>query len=184
MKFIVDKKKRLRGCPDKNCSNVLQNQKGMSLIEIIIVFAMIGILASTAVLYMGHLRAANTKKAAELVNTALNKLQVRTMSKANTPYLYIYHLSDGCYMKVIEEKLTSFDSARMDSNGTKLGSDSIAIYMDSETGTQVNGNDFIRIVYTKASGFGDDTTVSKIVMKGSSTCQIKLMKETGKHVME
>lgn len=160
------------------------NQKGMTMMEIIIVIGMIGILAGGSVLYLGHVRAANTKKAAEVVDTALNKLQVRTMSKAGTPYLYIYHLSDGCYMKVLEEKLTSFDNTKLDTDSTKLGSDSISVYMDSETGTQVSGDNFIRIVYTKASGFGNDTTVSAIVLKGNTTVTIRLRKDTGKHVIE
>jgi prepilin-type N-terminal cleavage/methylation domain-containing protein len=161
------------------------NNRGMSLIEIIIALAMAAIFASSVVLYLGHLRAANTNKAAEQINTALNKLQVQTMSKAATPYLYIYQLSDGCYMKVLNANLTTFDSSNLDDKGTKLGNNSIAVYMDdSETGTKVEGNKFIKIVYTKASNFGSGTNVSKVVVKGSSTKNIRLIKETGKHFIE
>jgi type II secretory pathway pseudopilin PulG len=155
----------------------------MSLIEIIIVMAMIIILASTTVLYLGHLRAANTNKAAEEVNSALSKLQVQTMSKATTPYLYIYHLSDGYYMKVLNTNLTSF-SGSLDDKGTKLGNSSMDIYIDSTAGTKVDGSHFIKIVYTKASSFGSETNVSRVVIQGGTTKNIRLIKDTGRHFIE
>ena len=39
------------------------NQKGVTLVEIILVIAIIGILASTSVMLIGHLRYADTEKA-------------------------------------------------------------------------------------------------------------------------
>ena len=62
------------------------NQKGVTLVEIILVIAIIGILAGKTVMVIGHLRYADTEKAVKTVDSSLDKLQVQTMSKADTPY--------------------------------------------------------------------------------------------------
>ena len=70
----------------------LLGQNGITLVEIIIVIAIIGILASTSVMMIGHLHYANTQKVVRTLDASLDALQVRTMSKAGSSYLYIYKL--------------------------------------------------------------------------------------------
>ena len=60
----------------------LLGQNGITLVEIIIVIAIIGILASTSVMMIGHLHYANTQKVVRTLDSSLDALQVRTMSKA------------------------------------------------------------------------------------------------------
>ncbi len=165
------------------------NQKGMTLVEIILVIAVIGILAGTSVSMIGHVHYANTKKAAEAVGTALDKQQAVTMSKEGKPYLYIYKLGAGYYMKQLGECLTSFDGTKLDANGTKLSGNGTEIYLESETGTLLAGTNFIRIRYKKSGVFDkelasdgvENTNVEKIVIKGTGTYTITLVEETGKH---
>ena len=148
------------------------NQKGVTLVEIILVIAIIGILASTSVMLIGHLRYADTEKAVKAVDSSLDKLQVQTMSKADTPYLYIYHLSDGCYMKIMNDDVTSFDSSKFDKKGVKLSNNRVDIYMESKSGTKVDGNNFIKVVYKKSAAFDTDTgktNVTNIVIDGVGT---------------
>lgn len=164
---------------------LFMNKKGFTFIEIILVMAILIIFASTTVLYMGHLRDINVKRAAEQVDTALDKLQVRAMSKAKTPYMYIYRLSDGCYMKVIDDDINSFDASKLDENGTKIGGAAISVYKDDETtANQITGQKLIKIVYNKSADFSDNTNVSKIIFKGNTTHTIRLVKDTGKHIMK
>ena len=164
------------------------NQKGVTLVEIILVIAIIGILASTSVMLIGHLRYADTQKTVETVNSSLDKLQVQTMSKAATPYLYIYHLNDGYYLKIMNDDVKIFNSSTFDKKGVKLSNNRVDIYMESKNdANKVDGNKFIKIVYKKSAAFDKDTdrtNVSQIVIDGVGTYTVKLIEETGKHFIE
>ncbi len=163
------------------------NQKGVTLVEIILVIAIIGILAGTTVMVIGHLRYADTEKAVKTVDSSLDKLQVQTMSKADTPYLYIYHLSDGYYLKIMNDNVNSFDTLKFDKKGVKIANNRVDIYKESKTGTKVTGNTFIKVVYKKSAAFDKGTgmtNVSKIVIDGVGTYTVKLIEDTGKHFVE
>ena len=95
----------------------LLGQNGITLVEIIIVIAIIGILASTSVMMIGHLHYANTQKVVRTLDASLDALQVRTMSKAGSSYLYIYKLDNGYYTRVLSDNLGSFDDTKLTSDG-------------------------------------------------------------------
>lgn len=67
----------------------LLGQNGITLVEIIIVIAIIGILASTSVMMIGHLHYANTQKVVRTLDASLDALQVRTMSQSRQ-FLSVY----------------------------------------------------------------------------------------------
>ncbi len=168
-----------------------ENQKGMSLVEIIIVIAMIGILAGTSISMLSYIMMGNTQKAAKTVSTAIEKQQANTMSKAGVPYLYIYKLSDGYYMKTIIDveiaDSNDTDFSQLDSSGTKLAGTNVTISKVDSAGTagDVTETDFIRVVYKKSGVFDSSkTNVSQIIIDGSGTYKITLIEATGKHILE
>ena len=112
----------------------LLGRNGITLVEIIIVIAIIGILASTSVMMIGHLHYANTQKVVRTLDSSLDALQVRTMSKAGSSYLYIYKLDNGYYTRVLSDNLGSFDDTKLTSDGTKLCNNTIKIRKDSKIG--------------------------------------------------
>ena len=163
----------------KEKNKVSNNNTGFTLIETIIVIAILVIFASFTVLYMGHLRAVNVRQAANQVY----KLQVKTMSKTDIPHLYIYKTDNGCYMKILTSDITAFDSSVFDDTGTKLGSASIEIFQEKNGSKQeIKGDKFINIYYNKSAQFQSD--VSAVIFKRNSEYKIKLVKETGRHIME
>ena len=164
-----------------------KNQKGMTLVEIIVVIAVAAILMGTSMVMYNQIRYANTKRVVEKVDSALSELRVTTMSREGRQYLYIYQLSDGYYIKLLEDgSVTEVgQTGKLDGNGTRLCGSNAEIRRDD--GTVVAGDAFIRVVYTKGGQFGDGaegTNTGSIQIRGRGTFTIHLVKETGRHYVD
>lgn len=152
---------------------------GITLVEIIIVIAIVGILASTAVMMIGHLHYADTQKVVKTLDSSLSQLQVKTMSKSGNQYLYIYRLTNGYYVKILPDNLSAFDGTLLDGDGTKLSNTTIKI---CQNGTELAENSFMKIAYTKQATFDTtNTTVQTILIEGVPKYSIQLVYDTGKH---
>lgn len=168
-----------------------KDQRGFSMVELIVVIAIVGILMGASVSLIGHIRAANIQKAVETVSDMLDRQRINTMTKQGTQYLYIYRLDDGYYMKVVSDKLDAYDEGLLGSGGTKICSDSIAITMQKGSGsieTMQRKSQVIRIVFKKSGSLnmdsGNGTTYDHIIFTGSGTCTIELFAATGKHAIQ
>ena len=157
----------------------LRNQNGITLVEIIIVIAFVGILASTAVMMIGHLHYADTQKVVKTLDSSLNELQVKTMSKTGDYYMYVYHLSDGYYVQILSENLSAFDASRLTTDGKKLSNNTISICQD---GVELPEDGYMKIAYTKQATFDTtNTNVQTIRIDGVPEYSIQLVYDTGKH---
>ena len=157
----------------------LRNQNGITLVEIIIVIAIVGILASTAVMMIGHLHYADTQKVVKTLDSSLNELQVKTMSKTGDYYMYVYHLSDGYYVQILSENLSAFDASRLTTDGKKLSNNTISICQD---GVELPEDGYMKIAYTKKATFDTtNTNVQTIRIYGVPEYSIQLVYDTGKH---
>lgn len=157
----------------------LRNQNGITLVEIIIVIAIVGILASTAVMMIGHLHYADTQKVVKTLDSSLNELQVKTMSKTGDYYMYVYHLSDGYYVQILSENLSAFDASRLTTDGKKLSNNTISICQD---GVELPEDGYMKIAYTKQATFDTtNTNVQTIRIDDVPEYSIQLVYDTGKH---
>ena len=172
-----------------------KNNKGMSLVEIIIVIAIVGILAVASFSMAGNIKYANTQKTVESIEDKLDNLQITTMSKATKQYLYIYRVGGSYYAKVSSTATSNRNDALFDDQGTKLSNSALTISYKPHVGDSkvlVGSDNFIRICYNRAGAFyypGSGSTTlgtncDKIYVNGSREYVITLVEETGKHYVE
>lgn len=170
-----------------------RDHRGFSLVEIIVVIAIIGILTGASVSLFGHVRYANTEKAVETVSNMLDRQRITTMSQKDAQYLYIYHLDDGFYVMITNDWLNAYDSSVLGSGGIKICSNSISVQGVDAAGNQSElekESDIIRVIFKRSgalnteNGDSKGTNVSKIVFIGSGTRTIRFFAETGKHTVD
>ena len=164
----------------------LRDHKGITLVEIIIVIAILGILASTVVGMLGHLHYADTQKVVKTLDTSLDALQVKTMSKTGQFYMYVYKSGGNYYVRTLQKDLDIFDSSVLNTDGTRLCNDTISIWKVSAAGTKTEVKDmtYIKIAYTKSALFdttNTNTNTDKIYIDGVPDYTLTLVKDTGKH---
>lgn len=166
------------------------DQKGFTIVELVIVTAVVTIMASLSLTMLGRIKYANTEKMVNYVYDALKKLQITAMSKSDPYYLHIYKEGDEYYY------ITSTSStylSSMGTNGTSLGGNIKIFKVVGALGTEeeIVGNKRIAISYRKdgrirekdASGSALED-IRKIVIKGSFDVEIRINHETGKCVAE
>ena len=159
-----------------------KDQRGFTLVEFVIVAAMMAILASLSLTLIGRLRYARSEQVVESISSALSKHQLNCMSKGKS-YLHIYKLSNEYYIKISSSNSASVE----DANGYSIGSHNVIKKMvkDAVTATEITGTGQLILSYNKDGSFdfvGDDLT--EILVTGSNDFTIKLNKSTGKHVVE
>lgn len=177
----------------------IREHKGFSLVEIIVTIAIASVLVGGSAMLLGNLQYANTKAAVESVHTMLEKQRITTMTKEGDWYLYIFKLSDGYYMKLVDGKYDTSGSVAQKEGATKICNNSIQI-STSSSGTPLGYNDFIRIAYSRNGVFSADTTLfvedapndlfagssreARILFEGSGSHNVTLYKDTGKNFVD
>ncbi len=163
---------------------ILRDQNGITLVEIIIVIAMIGILASTSVMLIGHLHYADTQKVVQTLDSSLDALQVKTMSKTGKYYMYVYRIDNSYYMQILPDDISGFDASKLTKDGTRLCNSTITIYGRSGgASSEVTDQSYvIKVAYTKSALFDSTSTnVDEIYIDGVPDYTLKLVADTGKH---
>lgn len=176
---------RMRGGDARK--NWIRDRAGFSLVELVVVIAMMAALTGASVSLVGYLRYADEKKAVAAVADRLESQRIVSMSQGDPQYLYLYGLSDGCYMKTLDVRLDSFNGSLLDAKGTKICAKGLEIRMGSQTGERIGGNVIARIAYTRSGVFSDDTTLfsagdtqARLVFCGNAVRSLCLVKGTGK----
>lgn len=155
------------------------DNRGVTLIELVVVMAMIGILTGISFSAFQYIKFGDTKKCAAKIEDELDRLLVETMSKKEKRYLYLFKTANGYYVVLNEdrerENLTEKEAV-------KIAGNSIVIEKD---GKELREDNMIKIGYQKENGaFSQEAYCNQIEIKGAGIYKIHLVKDTGFHYLE
>jgi len=169
--------------------------KGFSLVELIVVIALIAIAAGAITTSMRSLYSFHVKQCASNIDAMLSKCKVGAMSKAGDVYLRLYSGSDGIYCqyyeadvvvsneKIAKDKVAiSYISSNGDTVHT-IGTEGLYISFDRTTGGLLTLGEAADLGGTTAS---DATYYSMAitVASGEKNLTVRLVPTTGKHFIE
>ena len=163
------------------------NNKGFSLVEVLIVIAMTAILGSVTVLSFSTLDTARAKKASAKIKGQLNLIRTTTMNKSGDTALKIYKDSKGVYYVQQGTATTPSVSDFTEATGVdprELGGKMRLTYTDSLSGGETEiGTDGLVLKFKKDDGslFNQDGSEAT---KGTFTITVYDKKNTKRGTVE
>lgn len=174
-----------------------EDNTGFSLVELIIVVAIIAAVITVSILSISLIFSANAKTCANDIMGAISECKVMTMSRGQgNVRLLIYRSSDGDVFSELQIRESVSDPWMNNENGAEkigakrcavgaaLGSDDLPTKSSNTLPTLDTG--MWEIYFDRSSGsFKNETSVSDIYVSGGNrNYQIHLEKLTGKSTME
>lgn len=173
-----------------------KDNKGFSLIELLVAIAIMAIVTGIATLSYNVVRKADVKKSAQVLDSMLTSVRTNNLSQASKSYLYIYlDSSDECFYYKISNTLTTNPGGLSD-EAVYLCADSITLkckFSDSTSRTVQTGNT-VAFTFDKSTGalimyYNATTPYSSTLTgiefsRGSKTSKITIASETGKHFID
>lgn len=159
------------------------NNKGFSMIELLIVIAILSVAAAGSVLSMSIARNADVKKAAVQTEALMKGVRSNCMAKSAAEYLYLYNDGDDVYYVISSDKADNYTAVSGLNGKTKLCSGSITVTCSTKTSSKNLVNDFVRISFDKSTGgvIYDGGDLSEISFSRSSKeSKVIVAYETGK----
>lgn len=169
----------------------MKNNKGFSLLEMIIVIAILAVVASVSFVGLGYLYSTNIKSSVKKINSSLLKTQNYTMAKSNggrDVYMRINQASDGNYY--IEYWRVSGETRVKIQDDEKIGKKNLTVTCHKDDGSTatVSVGSPVDVYFNRSTGgllpitAGGDVYWSKIEItaNGANRCTVTISKVTGK----
>ncbi len=93
----------------------MKNNKGFSLVELVIVIAIMGIALTMLAANFGYMSSSAAKGCANSLKTAIGQTRIETMGKKET-YLYVYKDGDGYSIKTVNKGSKTGDPVTVESD--------------------------------------------------------------------
>ncbi len=177
-----------------NTVNLLKNHSGLSLMEVIVVVAIVSVLVGVTSLGFGLVSTKSATECAQKMDICLNRARVNTMGKQKG-FIAFYSDSEG-YVYAVEKYDNDYSGSIPASGacaalttgemstkiGTKIGKKGITVTCGS---TSLTGSAYnpVYFEFSRSDGSLKDTCASNapiVVTKGSRTLTINIQKLTGK----
>ncbi|MDD7350145.1 MAG: prepilin-type N-terminal cleavage/methylation domain-containing protein [Clostridiales bacterium] len=165
----------------------MKNNKGFSLIELIVTIAILALFSTGVLAGLGYLEMANSQKCVAKIDSGLMTLKSRNMANSNRTYMHIYQYNDGKYYLAFSEAADYDEACNFNPKGTDdvIGNRKLKI---SYLGKEIGLNECIHIGINKKDGSFDEkphlSALSTITVEGSTTHSINLVTATGKYYKE
>ena len=157
------------------------DNRGISLVEILAVISILIILVSGGISIHRQLGDADTKEIVQRINAAMAEVRMETMYKARKQYLFLYTIEGAVYMKKSTE--ASAATATLDAaSGHKL-SDRITLSyrITPFSETDLVPGAVLCISFERGSGIFDSGVEFLKVSSADHASVITCIRETGRH---
>lgn len=162
------------------------SDRGFTLVELVIVVAILGVCTSLMFLSVGRASSAQAKSCAVELDSMLSKARTGAMSRAGEVYLEIYRTDTGIYCAYIED--AGGEAAFEDTS--KIGSGRLAVtYTGGDTETELGGPDSpLRVAFRRSDGTLNcdspyDRVTAVTVAGGGADYAVVIYPATGAHAL-
>lgn len=171
----------------KEMSELMKDNRGFSLIELIVVMALVSVLAVGAMLGARALRSGDVRNTAGRIDDMLELVKTENMTKNQRFYLVIEKQNDKHFLIVERGNIPISKEELVVEDGI------ITFFLDNglsfDVGDESTGSKRLEICFDKASGRvsknkADEIVTRIVINSGTRTSTIHLVKLTGKHYIE
>ena len=127
------------------------NNKGASLIELIVVIAIIAVLLSAGFVAFSVLNTSNIKNATRTTKTYIEKTRTNTMSVMADEWYFEVTKPDGSYQLQVCKVLTEGDDPTVEESKTLTEKATLSLIV-GDTTTELDADDVLKIKFNSASG--------------------------------
>lgn len=152
-------------------------KEGFSLVELIIVVAIMSILVGLTALGFGFLRSADAKGVTHGINSGLSELKSENMAKNKKIYMHLSEYDGSYYITYTES-----DTFTPDGSGKDIGSSDVTVTCDGTV--MAPGSSVCFSIRKKDGAFTHGPSKINVTADNGSSYDIYLVKDTGKHYIE
>ena len=181
----------------KNSKKIYMDCRGFSLVELIVVVAIMAVMLGFFITGIGRLSGAAAKQCARQIKAELGQVRIATMGKKDISVKIYRNPSDGCYYmtETSTEVGSNFATTTYTTDPEKIGSNRVSVkyvkeYLNGSTSglTELSGSSSIEVRFKRTTGGLDYVTngtesyaINTIeVSSGSRVHTLTLSKLTGK----